>query len=71
MTSERDNAVILDADGTLRLLRRKDRGGTWFAKITVPMPLRSNPRNPYCKRDLGVTDRDQAVRLAWLEHEKI
>ena len=71
MTSERDNAVILDADGTLRLLRRKDRGGTWFAKITVPLPLRSNPRNPYCKRDLGVTDRDQAVQLAWLEHEKI
>lgn len=63
--------TVLDPDGYLRIFSRADRGGTWTAKITVPMELRSNPRNPYVKRDLGTTNRDEAIRLAWEEFRKL
>ncbi|AIB12251.1 hypothetical protein ABAZ39_09600 [Azospirillum argentinense] len=35
------------------------------------MELRRNPRNPYVKKDLGTTNRDEAVRKAWDEFNRL
>lgn len=71
MAADESEVVVLDEAGHLRMFQREDRGGTWVAKITVPMDLRTNPRNPYVKKDLGTTNRDQAVRAAWTAFSEI
>lgn len=71
MAADESEVVVLDEAGHLRIFQREDRGGTWVAKITVPMALRTNPRNPYVKRDLKTANRDQAVRAAWTAFSEI